>query len=392
MSTLLEKIYYTAMRKYDMKLIAGTAGLWNSVSWIHTVEDAQVAEFLKGQELVIITGIKSPTKEGLLNLVTKIYENEASGIIFDVGPFIQEISEEIIQFAEDKGMPLFTLPWQIRLVEFNHEFCNLIIQGEQEDHTLCSAYKRAIFSPKEEKDYLPILINEGISINESYCMIKCMSKIDTGGGEKLDFTRIFYDLRQHFERIMNRTQHKFVIFRYDNYITTIVPQAEKEEVCKIVKAYTDFSKWRSVKGRMYFAVTKNDLHISDLSERFATLSYMCKINEKMEREVWYWEELGEWEMIFSVKDISALSDYRKNTIGLIEKYDYENHSDYCKILDAYLRLDGNMQAVAAECFIHRNTVAYHLKKIQEILNCDIYSMKDRVRLYMALRIKEIQEL
>lgn len=91
MAVSLEKIYYTAMRKYDLKLVAGTAGIWNIVSWIHLVEDVQVADFLKGQELVVITGISRPDGEQLLEYTKRLYENEASGLIINIGPFIREI-------------------------------------------------------------------------------------------------------------------------------------------------------------------------------------------------------------------------------------------------------------------------------------------------------------
>ena len=50
MSVTLDKIYYTAMRKYKMKLVAGAGGIWGQVTWIHQVEDRDVVEFLKGGE------------------------------------------------------------------------------------------------------------------------------------------------------------------------------------------------------------------------------------------------------------------------------------------------------------------------------------------------------
>lgn len=392
MAVSLEKIYYTAMRKYDLKLVAGTAGIWNIVSWIHLVEDVQVVDFLKGQELVVITGISHPGEEQLLEYTKRLYENEASGLIINIGPFIGEIPQKVIEFAEEKGFPLFCLPWEVHLVDFNREFCNLIIHSEQESQNLCSAFRNAIFSPKAEETYVPFLQSEGISLNETYCMIKCMPRIVFEKEGEFDITRTFYDLRLYFERILNKTQKKYVIFRYDNFITMILPATDRKEVDGIIEECQRFGKWWSGKGNLYFSVSKYNLKITDLSEYFETLSYMCKLSEKEGHAVWHWEELGEWNMILSVRSFAQLEEYMNTAIGELMKYDEENGTEYCKILDIYLRLNGNMPEVAAECFIHRNTVAYHLKKIEDILNCDIYSTKDRVKLYLALRIKEIREL
>lgn len=392
MAISLEKIYYTAMRKYNLKLVAGTPGIWNMVSWIHIVEDVGVVGFLKGQELVVITGISGLNEEQLLDYTMKLYRQEASGLIINLGPYIHEIPQQVIDFAEENNFPVFSLPWEVHLVDFNREFCNLIIHSEQENQNLCSAFRNAIFTPKAEETYLPFLKKEGISLEENYCMIKCLPCILHKETEEFDITKTFYDLRLYFERIVNKTQKQYVIFRSDNYITMILPTTDKHEVDEILQECLRFGKWRNGTGKLYFAISKYDLKITDLAENFETLSYMCKLSEKEERNIWHWEDLGEWRILFSVQNVKVLEEYMNANIGELQKYDKENGTEYCKILDTYLRLNGNMPEVAAECFIHRNTVAYHLKKIENILNCDIYSTKDRVRLYLALRIKEILDL
>ena len=52
MSVALEKIYYIAMRKYKMKLIAGKDGLGSNVSWMDWNNDGQI-----GMDDLILTEI-----------------------------------------------------------------------------------------------------------------------------------------------------------------------------------------------------------------------------------------------------------------------------------------------------------------------------------------------
>ncbi len=392
MALSLEKVYYTAMRKYGIKLLAGTSGIWNTISWIHTVEDIQVVDFLKGQELVITTGIKNPTEQELIEFTKSVYAAKASGLIFNIGPFIASIPKEIIRFASDNNFPVFTLPWEVRLVEFNREFCNLIIQSEQESQNLCSAFKNAIFSPSETELYLPVLQQEGILMDEKYCMVKCMPQITGAEADGYDYTKILYDLRLHCERIMNRTQKKFVIFRHESYLTIVIPATNKKQVQGIIEEILSFWKWKHPSDKIYFAVSKYDLAIDRLAEYFEILSIICKMGRKEERTIWYWEDLGILALILSVRDMEQLVDYGNNTIGVLEKYDRENNTNYCKILSKYLELNGNMLKVAEECFVHRNTVSYYLKKISEMLRCDLYSTKDRVELYIAFCIRDVMQL
>lgn len=391
MSVSLERIYYNAMRKYSMKIIAGTAGIWNNVSWIHIVEDVQVADFLNGQELVVITGINRPDKAKLLEYIQKICEKEASGVIFNIGPFITEIPREIIEFCEEKGFPAFILPWEVHLVDFNKDFCRLIIYSEQDTQNLCSAYRNAIFNPEHTENYLPYLKSMFISPDEKYCLVKCMLSLDEDY-EGIDITQTFYDIRLHFERVMNATQKKYVIFKYYNYITTVIPDTGMEEVSKIIKGYLSFNRWRSLKGKLSIAASRYDLLLSELPEAFDSLTFVCRLGKKVNIPVWYWEDLGVWNLILSIKNKSVLAAYKEANIGVLEKYDKDNGTDYCRILNLYFEYNGNLPEIAAECYIHRNTAAYHIKKIEEMLACDMHSTKDRVRLYLALCIKEITDL
>lgn len=391
MSVLLEKIYYTAMRQYGMKLVAGTGGIWNNVSWIHTVEDMEVVDFLKGQELVITTGVKHSEEDQLLIFAQKLYEQEASGFILNIGPHIKEVPQSLIAFGEEKRFPIFALPWEVRLVEFNREFCNQIFQADQQKQNLCSAFRAAVFSPEKIDIYMPVIEQEGISPNEKYCMVKCMPVVE-GEEEDIDRSKLFFDLRTYCERIIGHMQKKFVIFRHDFYMTMVIPDIERQEVDKMISEMMDFTKWQNHKGSLYFAVSDMGLLIGELSQHYEILSYMCRMQVKEKRQIWHTDELGIFSLLFSTKNRRFLEKYEENTIGVLEKYDVENATNYCDILSAYLKYNGRMQEVADQCFLHRNTISYHLKKIAEILDCDLYSTEDRVRLYTALKIRDIRLL
>ncbi len=74
MAITLEKIYYIAMRKYKMELVAGRNGIFTNVSWLHIVEEIKYASFLTGGELVLYTGVKSGS-DNLKHFIEEIIEN-----------------------------------------------------------------------------------------------------------------------------------------------------------------------------------------------------------------------------------------------------------------------------------------------------------------------------
>lgn len=54
----------------------------------------------------------------------------------------------------------------------------------------------------------------------------------------------------------------------------------------------------------------------------------------------------------------------------LERYDKENRTDFMKIFKYYLKYNRNMLQTAKALNMHRSTLAYQLKKIEKIMDCD----------------------
>ena len=91
----------------EMKLVAGETGLDHEVSWTHMVDSDTISAFLQGQELTFTTGLGLNENLTLLRLVKEVWRNKASGIVINTGPYISEIGQDVIDFANEKGFPVF---------------------------------------------------------------------------------------------------------------------------------------------------------------------------------------------------------------------------------------------------------------------------------------------
>lgn len=76
----------------------------------------------------------------------------------------------------------------------------------------------------------------------------------------------------------------------------------------------------------------------------------------------------------------------------LEQIDQETGSEYLKILKIHLEENGNIQEVAAKCFLHRNTVTYHLKKISEITGKNLGETRNRTQCELAYLIRNLRNL
>ena len=356
MAATLEKIYEVALHHYHMKLVAGQGGLSNLVDWVHVVEEVDYVHFLKGRELIVTTGIKEPDDAGLLEFTRRVHATGASGLVFNVGRYIKHVPKEVQEFGETHDFPVFVLPWEVHLVDFNRELCNLIYRSEQEQDDLESAVRKAVFSPEKKEAYQPVLAREGIHGDTRLTMVQCY--VPSSG--KTDITSFYYRFSRQCQQILTRQNLTHVVFHHDRYLTIVMAEYKKEIVDRVLDAMKRSAETFAEGTAMYLAVSEGETLVGNLREKYQNLSYLCRWAADKERTLCRESELGVTKLLLAVPNRSKLWEYESQTLGELERIDQETGSEYLKILKTYLEENGNIQEVAAKCFLHRNTVTYHL--------------------------------
>lgn len=92
---------------------------------------------------------------------------------------------------------------------------------------------------------------------------------------------------------------------------------------------------------------------------------------------------------FSVQQLRSFS---KETLGPLEKYDNLNQTELLPTVKAYVASNNNMSQTAKSLYIHRNTCAYRLEQIQNILSVDLSNPDVIFRIKAALMVRELLEL
>lgn len=398
MAIVLEQIYEVALHRYNMKLVAGGRGLRHLVDWVHTVEEMDYVSFLKGRELIVTTGIGEKDEETLVRFVKSLNEAGASGLVINIGKYITRVPRSVLTYSEEAGFPVFTLPWEVHLVDFNRDLCNLIYKTMQEQDSLETALQKAIFSHKEEQQYMPVLHENHIHKDTELFMVQCyfpaQKEAESAGwtGDKFDNTQFFYRFIRQCQQIFAQKKVLSVIFQRDLYITLIAQMPVGTERENIIEQMKQFSKSFSKQKRLYMAVSDEETVVANLWEKYRDLSYLCRWGRERDKEVCQESELGISKLWLSINNVKKLEKYREDMLGELERLDKETGSEYLRILKCYLETNGNIGEVAVECYLHRNTVSYHLKKIAEITGKTLNSTKDRSDWYLAYQIDEFLRL
>ena len=100
-------------------------------------------------------------------------------------------------------------------------------------------------------------------------------------------------------------------------------------------------------------------------------------------------DLGAFTLLLSVQDTDALRLYCDSVLGPIEESDDRYAGELLRSLEAYIERNGHWERAAGDCYCHRHTLRYRIKRIEELTGRDLSRANDRVELWLALRAKEL---
>ncbi len=383
MSIILKQLCSDTETKYNLKLIAGKAGMTNTVRWVHIVEDRQVPDFLHGGELVFTTGIGHVGKDPLLEFVRRLKNHGASGVVVNIGPYLESVPQEVIDYCDVENFPLFTLPWSVYIIDITYDFCRRIIENEKIETTAAEAFKSIVFSPEQGKKYYSFLEQHGFGKAVRYRVFT------------INFYRDGKNITEDFERgnhiklwniLAKSKDYPSAMFTWENTIVVIRQDAKREFFKNLTDTLGVVSEQKNIAYTMGISTQRKGYASAArlLSEAEAARKTAVSENTSFE----FYSDIGVNKILFGVKDKSVLNEFASAQLDEIIAYDREYKTDYAKILYEYLMCDGSVMAVADNYGFHRNTVNTKIKNIKSIFNIELTGEK-KTELLVAFKIKNI---
>ena len=384
MSIMVRKLYKNGAFLYKMKMIAGKDGLNNLVQWVHIIEDDNATSFLHGNELVFTAGILNHTDNWLLNFTQKLFKAGASAFVVNVGPHIQEIPKEVIGYCNEVNMPLFTIPWETRMVDMTRDFCHRIMKNEHVENNTATTIKNIIFNIGDIDTQVLQMERYGYQKDSRFCFISIMADTKKAGAVDPNDS-----LGKIGERIAKRMHEQFITFSYKEYLILVLVNYTDEEIKAFLEEFLRVCAQETKGWDLHIGVSANQMGIYNQKANFEKALSAMEMAKTREKTLYYYHELGLYKVLYAVGDKAVLRDFYQSVMGKLESYDRENATQLTAMLKTYLENNGSLQIVSEKQFVHRNTVTNQLKKIQDITGYDPLELKDKVELSVAFCVKEI---
>lgn len=382
MSVTLEKLCNQAGYLYRMKQEAGQGGIRNLVNWVHIIEDEEVCRFLRGNELVFTTGIVFAKKCKLIEFVKALYEKGASGLVINYGPYIESIPRDVIQFCNENDFPLFSIPWETRVVDMTMDFCHRIVQSEHAEENVISAWKDIIFLAKTVEECLPVLERKGYRPNMNFSMLAVCNK---------DYQKnASNDARLKFaiEKITSKVGDLSVTFAYEKCRIILLVNYDRQMIEDFLEELKR-QVFRCSLEEYVVGVGNIEGDMRRLPVYFKRAVGTVEMCIKKEREILYYDDLGIYRILLGESQDTVLREFYNDIMLPIEKYDEENGTNLAEFIQVYLESNGSVQTVVEKMYIHRNTVNYQIGRIKKICGLDLSELEVKVKFYLCLYIRDL---
>lgn len=383
MAVTLKQLCQYAKENYGMEIICGKNNMNHAVNWVHMLEDPETATFLHGHELIFTTGIGQRNTEWFVSFAKELISKRASGLVLNIGPYIQGVPEDLKQFCDEHQFPLFTIPWHTRIVDITNDFCHRIVDAENNEISVSEAFRDIVFFPERVSLHRSSLEHNAFDTEAEYCLFTIMIKDQIGDR----FLMLEKQIKNTLTRILLKNSEHFSIFKQDRMLVAVLQSYSHIIVENAIIDLEEHLMLIASDLKLHIGISETAYGISALSKLYKRAIAVMKMAEKQDKLYIAYDDIGMNKLLIEVEDVGVLRRFYEQTLGMLEDYDSKNQTDYYMILRYYLMYNNSVDKVSKELFVHRNTINYKIKKIKDILGCDL-DYNDGLNLILAYKIKD----
>jgi len=113
---------------------------------------------------------------------------------------------------------------------------------------------------------------------------------------------------------------------------------------------------------------------------------LCRTEGRLEAE---FADLGTYQLLLSLQDPEALRTFADSVLAPLDRYDRAHAGDLLASLRGFLERNARWEAAAKDLFVHRHTLRYRMRKVEELTGRRLSSARDRMEFFLALRARDL---
>jgi sugar diacid utilization regulator len=369
----------------DATVVAGHKGLDNPIRWTHILDHPDVAEWVKGGEVLISSGVGIYDDiNAQIKYMSEAVEKKVAAV-FITTQYFPHTTPQMREIADKHRLPLVEMPPTIAFVEVTEAILRrLAAKSLNADREYLINALLAGNLP-DSAETLARLAELGLEPDQQH-VLALAQRAGAGVDQQLDD-----EASRAIMSALNQAPRRAVLTAKQNWVAAIFPLSMRERSSVPFARLLNESLKEYAGQGLRVGVGRLARKLADfpLSHREAQEAlFIASITDET-KTVHHYNDLGIWRLLLRVEDeseLQRLADYYLNALAL---HDREQQTDWLATLETFLDQNGNLRATARVLGLHRNTITYQLEHISQILGQDLNNPEVRLNLQVALRVRRL---
>ena len=381
-------------------LVAGKEGIMRKVEVFDMMEQPNIKPWLREHLILITTGyVIRNDKEALLQLIRDMNDVNASALAIKTR-FFDDFPKEALRLADELKLPLFFLDNNAGFTEITFPIMTAIVESRS-NVALDTRYQigRQNKSELDRKLFFDIINGKVTQTEEVEYRIASLQ----WPSEPFRVIALSLETSENsfLLEMKKESQIKGVSRILNNHHIKNVVICSKE-VCYVITT-------SSINDSMIKKLTEDMLHktseinnctcsaiISDIIEDYLKLpdiyqqikeGFLVRNIRKQQWSQVYLSNLLYDRIMLRISTDSEALEFIKNKLGPLVNYDRIHGTKLLETLEAFIHNNCSRKLAAETLFLHRNTMAHRISKIEEILHCSLEDPDMMEKLEFAIKLK-----
>lgn len=389
------------MNPDGLKLLAGEAGMNRVVSWTYLIQSRACEKHVNQGNFVIAVCDDIQYGFGDIDrIMEELNTKGISGLAISVAEDCNRIPDTILEKADRLALPLFSLRWNgTSFADVSQSIGNLILENNIRNKRTGDYLYNLLFGYRINEKYIEKISDQfELDFNKPYRV--GIIAVDRTYGTSLEQDEHIYEYyanclnqevlnmkgRPMFMRFLN----KFVLLfeakknkEIEKELETMLRKLDAnpyfvnviQSTCILGAPYTDPGKF----GQSY-------------QEAKSLIPKKDQLPNPSHKKVLSASSMGIYKYMFHSDNQREILDYCDNKLDKLEEYDHANGTFLIETVLAYYMNGFNTVKTAEALFIHRNSLIYRIKKIEELLDMELTDYMEYLDLINCILVKRMMFL
>jgi purine catabolism regulator len=354
----------------ELALAGGGEGVDRALRWVHGSELPDPTPWLRGGELLLTTG--PPLAPDPAAFVELLAGRGLAGLGLGLGFGFDAVPEPAVHAADRLGFPVFAIPYHVPFIAITEAVFTRL-----SDARVAEAERRLA------GDLVEAALAGELGARE---LRRRARAFGLRGGLPLAFVALRPGELggDSLERVAERAARTGPACVREGLVAVLVEAADDDE------AEATAARLLAEAGAAGAAVGRVRRDPGELPRCYDEALYALDARSSNGAPaVATFRDLGSIQLLLSLQDERGVELFCDSALGLLVEHDRRHGSALVDSLRAYIEANGRWADAATALRVHRHTLRYRIRKVEDLTGRDLEDAGDRLELWLALRAHEL---